>query len=346
MNDMNPKALGYVVVTDYLEANTGKDVSDAIQKIIDENPMKTIFFPDGEYILAKPICTSGKPETAVSLMLSNFATLKAADDWSNKEEALVKLGAAEHHNTIYRNGSNYSFVGGIVDGNMVASGISIDSGRETCIRNVSIKHTFIGIHVKRGANNGSSDADIDTVNIVGNNRPDSVGVLVEGYDNTFTNMRIAAVQIGFLLKSGGNFLRNIHPLFIYGYEYLDNDYMFFEDSVAFWDQTGGSNWFDYCYSDQMATGYRFAPGAKPIVMNAFIMWYSAKGNKEVAFDCPGEFKATITNAKVHFRGDTTGNIFLTGGKEGGCGVIENPVFDTNLASDEDYKNFLTGRIIW
>ena len=38
MNDINANALGYVVVTDYLEANTGKDVSDAIQKIIDENP--------------------------------------------------------------------------------------------------------------------------------------------------------------------------------------------------------------------------------------------------------------------------------------------------------------------
>ena len=61
MNSTNANALGYVVVTDYLEANTGKDVSDAIQSIIDSNPMKTIYFPDGEYILAKPICTSGKP---------------------------------------------------------------------------------------------------------------------------------------------------------------------------------------------------------------------------------------------------------------------------------------------
>ena len=81
MNDA--KSLGYVVVTDYLEANTGKDVSDAIQKIINENPKRTIYFPDGEYVLAKPICTSGNPENAVALHLSNFATLKASDDWSD-----------------------------------------------------------------------------------------------------------------------------------------------------------------------------------------------------------------------------------------------------------------------
>ena len=67
MNANNPKALGYVVITDYVEANTGKDVSDAIQKVINENPMKTIYFPDGEYILAKPICTSARPATSVSI---------------------------------------------------------------------------------------------------------------------------------------------------------------------------------------------------------------------------------------------------------------------------------------
>ena len=347
MNDMmNPHALGYVVVTDYLKANTGEDVSDAIQKIIDENPMKTIYFPDGEYILAKPICTSGKPENAVSLHLSNFATLKAADGWDHPE-AMVRLGAAEPYNTIYRNGSNYYFYGGIVDGNMVANGIAIESGRETSVRNVSIKHTFIGLHIARGANNGSSDADIETVNIVGNNRPGSIGVLIEGLDNTLTNMRIAAIQTGILLKGGGNFMRNIHPLFIYGYEYLDNDYMFFGDSVAFWDQTErGVNWFDYCYSDQMATGYRLADGNKAIIMNPFIMWYSANGNKEVAFECDGKFNASVTNPRVHFRGDTTNNSMLIEGTEGGQGFIENAIFDTTRVHEENYKKYITGKIIW
>ncbi len=65
MSGMNPQSLGYVVVTDYVEANTGRDVSDAIQKVIDDNPMRTIFFPDGEYIIGKPICTSGNPKSAV-----------------------------------------------------------------------------------------------------------------------------------------------------------------------------------------------------------------------------------------------------------------------------------------
>ena len=342
MNDM--KALGYVVVTDYVEANTGKDVSDAIQKVIDSNPHKTIYFPDGEYILAKPICTPANPEHAVALHLSEFATLKAADGW-NHSEAMVRLGAAEPFNTIYVNGSNYSFFGGIIDGNMVANGISIDSGRETMIRNVSIKHTFLGLHIKRGANNGSSDADIENVNIVGNNRPDSMGVLIEGYDNTLTNMRIAAVQTGIKLVSGGNFLRNIHPLFIFGYEYLKEDYMDFQNSVAFWN-LNGSNWFDYCYSDQMATGFKLCNGDKSIFMNCFVMWYTARGEKEVAIEAEGTFNASVTNIRVHFRADSQNNSLITGNFEGGKGFIENPIFDINCEHNKSYEKFVKGNIIW
>ena len=50
-------------------------------------------------------------------------------------------------------------------------------------------------HIKKGANNLSSDADITGVNIVGNGTTDSIGVLIEGFDNTLTNMRIANVFI-------------------------------------------------------------------------------------------------------------------------------------------------------
>ena len=232
---------GYIIVTDYLQANTGEDLSDKIQKIINDNPNKTIYFPDGEYILAKPIATSGNPVNSVSLHLSNYAVLKAASNWSSSE-AIVRLGAAEPYNDIYTNGSNYYFYGGIIDGNMVANGIAIESGRETSIRNVSIKHTKIGIHIKRGANSGSSDADIDTVNIVGNYKQDSIGVFVDNaYDNTFTNMRIGGVHTGFIIKSGANCLRNIHPLY-----YSRNANI--ATSCGFVDERG-NNFYDFCYSD-------------------------------------------------------------------------------------------------
>ena len=160
---------------------------------------------------------------------------------------MVRLGASHPANDINTPGSNYGLRGGIIDGGGVADGVSIDGGRETVIQNVSIKHVNIGVHVKRGANNGSSDADVSSVNIVGTNTTSSIGLLIEGYDNTFTNMRIASVNVGVMIKSAGNMLRNIHPLYTC-------DYTDYTASVGF-DDRAGNNWYSFCYSSSNF-GYR------------------------------------------------------------------------------------------
>lgn len=221
MAEITPTGAGYIVVTDTIPANTGKDVSDEIQSLIEGNPNRTIFFPDGEYVISKPILTPADPKRSVALRLSNYAVVKAAENWSS-DEAMIRLGASYPANDIRTNGSNYSLVGGIIDGSGVASGISIDGGRETMVRDVSIKHVKIGLHIKHGANSGSSDCDIFGVNIIGNGTTESIGVLLEGYDNTLTNMRIADVFIGVKLRSSGNSMRNLHPLYTCGYEDYKN----------------------------------------------------------------------------------------------------------------------------
>ena len=200
---LDMQARGYVIVTDTIPADGSRDVSDDIQKLIDDNPNRTIYFPDGLYRLDKPICTPAHPQKSVDLQLSNYAVLQAGENW-NSDEAMIRLGAIHPANDIRTIGSNYSFAGGIVDGMNRAKGISIDGGRETHVHNVSIKHTIVGIHIKRGANSGSSDADITQVNIVVSGDTDSIGVLLEGYDNTLTNMRIANVFVGVKLCSSGN----------------------------------------------------------------------------------------------------------------------------------------------
>ena len=333
--------LGYVVVTDYVEANTGKDVSDALQKLILDNPHRTIYFPDGEYILAKPICTPANPANAVHLVLSNFATIKASDDWSDSE-ALIRLGAAEPFNDINANGSNYGLEGGIIDGNGKANGISIDSGRETSIHNTSIKHTIIGIHVKWGANNRSSDADIHTVNIVGAGVPGTIGVLVQGHDNTFTNMRIASVMTGFKLESGTNILRNIHPLFIFepALEGL------FTESIAFLDE-GGTNWYDNCYSDQFSTGFQVGHRTLAFFNDCFAMWYTKKGKVNTAIKAQGPFNAIFKNLKVNFLPDNE-NAFLclSTGDETGHGYLDTPVFQEELCQNKDYLKHLRNGVMW
>ena len=70
-----------ISVSDYVAPNCGKDVSDILQKVIDENPNRTIYFPDGEYIISKPLCTPADPTKSVSLRLDDFAVIRASEDW-------------------------------------------------------------------------------------------------------------------------------------------------------------------------------------------------------------------------------------------------------------------------
>ena len=329
------RKMGYLIITDYIDVKASNNLAPAINKVILDNPNRTIFFPDGTYYISEPIMTPANPKNSVSLYLSNYAVIKASKTW-NSNEAMIRLGAAEPYNNITLNGSNYYMYGGIIDGSGVANGVSIDSGRETSVRFVSIKNTPIGLHIKHGANSGSSDADIDTVNIVGTNGKDSVGVLVEGYDNTISNMRIANVQIGVKLVGGGNFLRNLHPLMTFGGMGYD-----YKDCIGFWD-ISGSNFFDFCYSDQFAIGFRMGDNSKSVYQSCFCFWYTTKGDMQIGFKSDGNFNAFISSSRVSVKDGCPNTAYLKIDGGGGDGVIQYPLCCDALLIDKAYKNFLDG----
>lgn len=326
----------WIIVTDYAD-NSGKtDVSDILQNLINRNPNSTLYFPDGVYRLDKPICTPANPTRSVDLQLSNYAILRASADWSS-EEAMIRLGGQNAMNDIATPGSFYSFTGGIVDGRGRANGISIESGRETAIRNVSIKNTVVGIHIHTGANSNSSDADIYNVNIVGTGGNDSVGVLLDGYDNTLTNMRIANVHRGIHLRSSGNMLRNIHPLY-----YMDSSV--YKDSCGFYDE-GGNNWYDYCYSDQFSTGFYIAGNLSNVYDSCFCFWYSGKEGPEIAFRTGGRFNSLVTSIKVGFHGDSKENLLLALGETGGSGVIQYALSNGRPLTGTDHTLHMAGKVL-
>lgn len=321
---------GYIVVTDTVAANTGEDVSDAVQSIIDSNPNRTIYFPDGEYVFSKPIYTPADPKLSVSLELSDFAVLKAGEGWT-KGEAVVQLGGKNPANDTHTVGSNYSFEGGVIDGSGVANGISINGGRETAVRNVSIKHTVVGIFVMYGANSGSSDSDIYGVNIIGTGGTDSVGIVLEGFDNTVTNVRIGCVFTGVHVKSGGNVLRNVHPLYY-------SDYTDFENSCGFLIDEG-NNWFDYCYSDQFAIGFRTTNYGSSTFNNCFCYWYSPGGGVQTGFRADKYFNSNITSLTLGFK-DETYNTVLSVGEIGGTGTISNLDVDADNVDEHSYLAYM------
>lgn len=327
--------LGYVVVSEYVTPSSGEDVSEALQQLIDANPNRTIYFPDGEYIISKPLRTPAEPTLSVALQLSNYAIIRAAEGWSHKE-AMICLGGKDEANNITTPGSNYYLDGGVIDGAGVATALSIDSGRETVIRNTSIKNVELGIHVKRGANNNSSDCDITSVNIVGSNSPTSVGVLVEGYDNTFSNMRIGGVHTGFILRSSANSLRNIHPLY---YGASDDSY---ETSCGFRDEAG-NNWYEFCYSDEFSAGFELTGGRRSLYNDCFTYWYSNRGKTHVAFRVEGQFNASVRNMNVGFgnHNKVEKNAILQASEAGGKGDFTNLFIDNEeIVTDFSHKKYM------
>lgn len=327
-----PDAHGFVIVTDHVAADGRTDAADALQRVIDTHPNRTLYFPDGVYLLSKPIATPAAPAKSVDLRLSNYAVLRAAPGWSSPE-AMVRLGGIHPANDIRTPGSCYSFTGGILDGAGVADGLSIDSGRETKVRDVSMKNVRLGLHIKRGANSNSSDCDISDVNIVGNGAADSVGVFVEACDNTLANMRIAHVRTGVKLTGAGNLMRNLHPLMVLSTPALRDGY---NASVGFED-LGNNNRYDCCYSDHFATGFLFRKGNFAFLSNCIVFWYgdgkNGKGQTRTALRCQGRFGAHVTDLYVGFKGTDARNALLETAEDGGNGFLMNPVFDEKLVND-------------
>ena len=324
---------GNINLADFIPNGHEGDVSDIIQKVIDENPNRTIYFPDGEYWLDKPILTPADPTKSVDLQLSNYAVVRPTAAYDS-DEAMIRLGATHQTNDIETIGSNYSLTGGILDGMGKAKGVSIDGGRETAIKNLSIKNTTVGLHIKFGANNGSSDADITNVNIVGNGTKEAIGVLVEGFDNTLTNLRIANIYQGVVIHSAGNILRNVHPLFTLDF----ND---FEGSCGFFDDRG-TNWYNVCYSDNFCFGYRESNDIHSIYNSCYCMWYSPKGARHTAFKADGIFRSIVTDFKIGFKEGQTNNIVLQEGQAGGPGIFERVIAPLHLVSDKTHEAHLRG----
>ena len=323
---------GFINVADFAPSDGSADASAAIQRLIDENPNRTLWFADGTYLLAAPICTPADPRRSVDLQLSNFAILKAAPGWTNSE-AMVRLGGIHPANDIRTPGSVYSLSGGIIDGSGVAKGVAIESGRETRVRRLSMKRVSVGLHIKKGANGNSSDCDISDVHIVGNRAPGSVGVIIEAADNTLSNMRIADIQTGVEIWGGGNLLTNVHPLWT-------NPGDQYADGVGFRDNSGNTS-YNRCYADHFSVGWLFGKNAFNAVLDACIAyWYApSPGKRHTAIKCEGPFRAHVSDMQIGFKGTEALNTVLEVGAPGGWGFLRDLRMDSRLVN-EDRKVYL------
>ena len=313
----------------------GSDASAALQALIDSNPNRTIYIPDGTWMLSRPVVTPAAPNVAVSLHLADFAILKAAPDFP-AGEPLVRLGGSHPSRDIRAPGSVYGLYGGIIDGSGKADGVTIESGRETRVQNVSMKNVRIGLHVLHGANSGSADCDIRDVHVVGNQARDSVGLLVEAHDNSFANMRIYDCMTGVRIRAGGNRLYNVHPLW-------SCSNTLYEEGVGF-DDGGAANTYICSYADQYSTGWLFREkSGVSHMIQCTAFWYAPNpGLRHTAIRCEGPFRALCSAMTVSFRDAQAINAVLAVGASGGDGYIADPRLNADNLNDpsDAFRDYL------
>lgn len=314
----------FIVVTDYVAANTGEDLYDNLQLLINRNPGRTLYFPDGEYVISRSLITSSDPSKSISFYFSSGATLKAADDWKEEEgrNALIALGAIELVNNIRVPGSNFYVMGGIFDGNGKADGISIDAGRETLIKDMVIVNVRYGVYVKNPTNSSSSDSDVDDVTIVCNGRPTSVGIKTNAYDNTFTDIRISNAQTGFQLK-GGDFVANCT---VEGIKTDNFEIIGFACNY-------GSAFFSNCTAIDCTISFDMK-AARGFFKQCQAIWPSNFGDKHVAFRAT-KLRSSIIGCRADFVDNNATNLFLEATSIEGTGGVVSPIFNEALVSASD-----------
>ena len=319
----------YVLINDYKSLVNGKDYTAAIKKAIEDNPTKTIYFPDGEYEVTESIVIPAHPSKSVSFRLSNYATIKASG-WTDASAAVIRLGVGEEGDKIFES-QNVFVMGGIIDANGAATGISIEGSKDVLISNVAIKNAFCGIHIKKGNNaTNAIGADIENVNITGNGAAGSVGVLVEGTNNALTNVTASGVSCGLKCTETGsdNMFRSIRA--------IATDAMAKDATLAgFYDMSTG-NQYDACCSDQFATGF-LVDGGNSVYNGCLADWWSAENGYHVGFRSTGKFNSVISNSTVTHADDVATDAYLLVGEEGGAGVVLYPI---NQVQKDTYNGVL------
>lgn len=281
---VTPITSDYINVGDYVDTTGSTPVSSKIQELIDNNPHRTLFFKDGIYLMDHQIATPGDPTKTVDLVLSNFATLKAASNyvaertgekkaWQDNYLYMVSLGGKDRVNDIRTPGSNFGMTGGIIDARPVngnkthIGGVEIAGGREVKVQNVSMKGVEVGLRIAPGVNSNSSDADVTNLDIDCNQDVNSWGMILDGFDNSVTNSRIGDTVHGVKLVGGGNILRNIHPLVCGGYEDL------YDQTVGF--EIHSQTYLDYCYADNFRYAFKIE-SSRAVFNDCFAWWWMTK----------------------------------------------------------------------
>ncbi len=307
-----PDSEAFVSVKEHI--TEGADNTAEIQKLIDENPGRTLYFADGTYTVSSSLQIAGK----TSLELADYAIIKAADAWST-DDAIIKIVNAD----TYASG----ILGGAVDGNGKAKGIEIVSGRDSTITNVTVKNTKVGITICEG----DSQTVIENTDIVGIG-DESVGIEISGDNNELDIVQIHNCGTGVKVTGNNNDLRNVHAIYL-------GDLL---DSVGFYEGADNNN-YDFCYAESFAVGFFMSKeSVSSEFASCFAFWTNGL-SRQTGFAAEGKFNSVIRTSRVNFLDAEADAAYLTVGTEGGVGKVLWPIVKNAANIDNvTYEAYLSG----
>lgn len=252
----------------------GSDQTAKIQKIINSNPGKTIFFPDGEYGINDTITTKADGVNANTvLLLTPNAVLRALPGLNGK--FMFHLGA---DGVVYDGAEtfkNNGIIGGVLDCSWLSSGIRVSNLQKVNINSVLIVNDdYTGIQVYGGEETWPADTTIENVIICGNpksNVMSTIAIDVYGTDCKILNVRTIGSYYGVRCHEGGTFLNNVHPVCKDSGSLGVN----YNNSVGFeCDLDQSVTYMTQCYADNFAVGFYAKNGARIVSEQSQCYWYS------------------------------------------------------------------------
>ncbi len=327
VNDNIAGTRSYIAVASYVDLS--EDCADGIQKLIDQNPGRTLYFADGTYTISKPLVISAHPDEKVSFELADYAVIKAADSWSSND-AMIRLGAKNadiFHDEV--GSTNASIIGGIIDGNGKAKGIAVEGGRDSAITSVTVKNTTVGI-VLGDYFGYRAKTVVENTDIVGNGKDDSIGIDMTSDLNYLDIVQIDNCGTGVRISGNGNSLRNTHVTYA-------GDSVF---SIGF-DDSGEQTNYDFCYSESYATGFYMAEGANGSTYTSCYAFWTNGLATQTAFESEGKFNSVVRSCRADFVDTSATAALLKVGESGGMGKLLYPIVKrvANI-DDATYKSYL------
>jgi hypothetical protein len=227
------------------------DDTAAIQGIINNNPTKTIYFPDGDYLISSTLTVSNKHAEAVNIIMSKNARIFTNIGLTY----LIKMGVSADNvfltNADRNNRAKRFFIGGVFDCNGVANyGIGFANYIGFTFRDTTIMN-FLSAAVDTDFYYGSQNAFTteligENINIIGQTIDDtSIGILNRGYDNIFSHIMMYNAKNAIVDYGGGQF-SYVHAT-VAGSK---------NTGSIFARMTNNSkSLFDHCYSDTYEKAY-------------------------------------------------------------------------------------------